>query len=139
MIRLIAVGRVKAPYYQNGIADYARRIGRFARLEILEVADKDPISEGSNILKKLSGEPIVACDPGGEAWSSPDLARFLGKHGGPCFILGGPDGLSDAVREKADHRLSLGSMTFPHELARLILLEQIYRGFTILRGHPYHR
>ncbi len=138
MIRLIVVGKLKSPYYREGVADYERRLGRFAKLECIEIGDKEPESEGKRILTAVKGQPVVVGVVEGEPFSSERMAEFLGREASPCFIIGGPDGISEAVRQRASLRLSLSAMTFPHELARLILLEQLYRGCTILKGHPYH-
>lgn len=139
MIRILAVGKIKATYYRDAVADYATRLSRFAPVEILEVGDSNPHDEGRALLAKAQGGPLVACDPAGEAWTTEELAEFMGRHGGPCFFVGGPDGLSAEVLTRSEHRLQLSAMTFPHELARLVLVEQVYRALTILRGHPYHR
>jgi len=139
VIRVVAVGRLKASWAQEACAEYARRARRYARVEVVEVADREPVEAGRRLLEAARGRPLVACDPGGEALSSQELADLLGRHGSPCFLVGGPDGLSDEVRHGCDRRLSLGPLTLPHELARVVLLEQIYRGLSILKGHPYHR
>jgi 23S rRNA (pseudouridine1915-N3)-methyltransferase len=139
VIRIVAVGKLKARPFRDGVADYERRIRRFAQVQMLEVPDREPQSEGQSLLAAARGEPLVALDARGETWDSAAFARFLGQHASPCFLLGGPDGLSEEVLQSVALRLSLSSLTFPHELARLILTEQIYRGLTILRGHPYHR
>ena len=139
MIRVVAVGRLKAPYYRQAMEDYRRRISHFARLEITEVIGRGPLPEGRLLLDAAAGEPVIACDPQGEAFDSRHLSALLGRHGSPCFLLGGPEGLSSAVLEQSGRILSLSPLTFPHELARVILLEQIYRGLSLLRGHPYHR
>ncbi len=139
MIRLVAVGKLKADHYRSAVADYERRIGRFARFETAEVPDREPGSEGQSLLAAARGHPLVACDPQGESWDTPAFARFLGEHASPCFLIGGPEGLDSPVLRAAERSLSLSRLTFPHEMARLILVEQIYRALTILRGHPYHR
>ena len=139
MIRILAVGKLKAAWYQQGVEDYRRRITRFARIEIVEVPDKNPEEEGRRLLEAAAGSPLIACDPGGESLNSRDFARLIGDHGSLCFFLGGPEGLSRELVQRCDRRLSLAPFTLPHELARLVLLEQIYRGWTILKGHPYHR
>lgn len=139
MIRLVAVGKVKSSYYREGLADYQARLSRYGGLTTVEIKDSGPQEEGRHILSRLRGSPVVACDLAGRLWDSSRLARFLSQHAGPCFVLGGPDGLSAAVRERADHLLKLSGFTLPHELARLVLVEQLYRAQTILRGHPYHR
>lgn len=139
MIRVLVVGRLKAKWAQLAEADYRRRLGRFTNLDLQEIADSDPDREGQQILARLGQEPLVVCDPRGATWTSEELARRLGRHGSLSFCVGGPDGLSDAVRERASESLAFGRMTLPHELARIVLLEQLYRGYTILGGHPYHR
>jgi 23S rRNA (pseudouridine1915-N3)-methyltransferase len=139
VIRVLAVGKIRASYYREAVADYLTRAGRFSPVEIVEVPDSTPPEEGRALWAKAQGGPTVACDVAGRPWSTERLAEFLGQHGGPCFFVGGPDGLDADVLDRADHRLQLSAMTFPHELARLMLVEQIYRALTILRGHPYHR
>ena len=139
MIRILTVGRLKADWARQACDDYARRAGRYARLEIEEIPDSSSEAEAKAIRSQLRGSPVVACDRRGKNWSSEELAAFLGRHGGPTFVLGGPEGLSAELRQEADHRFALGAVTLPHELARVVLLEQIYRGLSILRGHPYHR
>jgi 23S rRNA (pseudouridine1915-N3)-methyltransferase len=139
VIRLFVVGRLRAKWAQLADEDYQRRISRLARLDVVEIADADPKKEGRQILDRLGQEPLVACDPEGELWSSKDLSRRLGADGSLSFCVGGPDGLSGEVRARARESFAFGRITLPHELARVVLLEQIYRGLTILRGHPYHR
>jgi len=139
VIRVLAVGKLKAAWYRDAVDDYRKRIGRFARLEILEIPDRNREEEGKRLLDASSGSPRIACDPGGESLDSAGFAKLIGEHGSPCFFLGGPEGLSRELVESCDRRLSLSPFTLPHELARLVLLEQIYRAWTILKGHPYHR
>lgn len=139
MIRVLAVGRLRAEWARLAAEDYSRRIRRFGRLEVNEVPDSDPEGEARALGALLRGDPVVVCDRRGQNWSSEELSTFLGRHGGPTFVLGGPEGLTGDLRQQADHALALGAVTLPHELARVVLLEQIYRGLTILRGHPYHR
>ncbi len=139
MIRVVAVGKLKARYYREAVAEYERRIRRFARVQLLEVPDREPQSEGQSLLAAARGEPLVALDVRGEAWDTPAFARFLSHNASPCFLVGGPDGLSQELLRGVARRLSLSPLTLPHELARLVLTEQIYRALTILKGHPYHR
>lgn len=139
MIRILVVGRLKARWAQLADEDYRRRISRFARLEVLEIPDSDPEREGQQILSRIGQELLVCCDPRGETWTSEELAERLANHGSLSFCIGGPDGLSDAVRAGSRESFALGRVTLPHELARVVLLEQVYRGYTILGGHPYHR
>ena len=139
MIRLAVVGKMKNAPLRNAAQDYLARIGRFGRIEVLEVNDSTPAAESKQLLASARGRPRIACDERGEEWSSRHLAQFLGQHGSPCFLIGGPDGFAGDLREQCDRSLRLSSFTLPHELARVVLLEQIYRGLSILKGHPYHR
>ena len=139
MIRVLVVGKLKAKWARLADEDYRRRLSRFTNLEIVEIADADPEREGRKMLAKLGQEPLICCDPKGATWTSEELARRLGEHGSLSFCIGGPDGLSDEVRRAGQESFAVGRVTLPHELARVILLEQLYRGFTILGGHPYHR
>lgn len=139
MIRIVAVGRLRVPALRDAAADYATRIGRFAKLDVREVDDATPAQEARALLAQVKGTPVVACDLRGTGCSSEEFARLIGQHGSPCFLLGGPEGLDDSVRAAAGRLLRLSDFTLPHELARVVLLEQIYRAWTILQGHPYHR
>ncbi|MBA4377717.1 MAG: hypothetical protein C0395_03545 [Gemmatimonas sp.] len=143
MIRILAVGRLKDARLAGLANEFAQRIRPWSDLEIVELKDQGPEREGAAMLARLgpgSGHGLtVALDERGDAVSSRDLAALLGAHGSLAFLIGGPDGLSPATRERADRLLSLSPLTFTHETARFLLLEQIYRGLAILRGHPYHR
>jgi 23S rRNA (pseudouridine1915-N3)-methyltransferase len=139
VIRLFVVGKLKAKWAQLADEDYRRRISRFAKLEMIEIPDADPEREGQQILGRLGQERLICCDRRGEAWSSEELARRLAAQGSLSFCIGGPEGLSDALRARGQESFAFGQVTLPHELARVTLLEQIYRGYTILGGHPYHR
>lgn len=139
MIRLLAVGKLKDASLTTLCADFAQRITRWAKLEIVELKDQGPDREAEAMLAKLGGGPVYALDERGDALDSRRLSKLLAAHGSPTFLIGGPDGLGDAAKTRADRRLSLSPMTFTHETARYLLLEQIYRGLAIDRGHPYHR
>jgi len=139
MIRLLAVGKLKDPNLAALCADFERRIGRWAALEIVELKDQDPVREAAAMLARLGAGPVHALDERGEALTSRAVSKLLAAHGAPTFLIGGPDGLGDAALSRADRRLSLSPLTFTHETARYLLLEQIYRGLAIARGHPYHR
>ena len=140
MIRVFAVGRLKASWAQRACADYEKRARRFARIEVVEIDDEEPLREGRALLSRLGrSDALVACDPRGEIGSSEDFAALLGRHGSLVFAIGGPDGLSEEVRAQSAARWAFGRITMPHELARVVLLEQIYRGLSIRAGHPYHR
>jgi 23S rRNA (pseudouridine1915-N3)-methyltransferase len=154
-LTLVSVGRVSEPFIKEGCAVYAERIRRFTALNLIVVPEEKISSrghkeyivqqEGRRIRQKLRpGVFSVVVDEGGKSLSSEAFARSLEtwSSSGPkevAFILGGPYGLEDSLKEKADFRLSLSSLTLTHGLARMLLLEQIYRAFTLLRGEPYHK
>ncbi len=152
---LIAVGTPKSPTLAAAIAEYESRIRHYFKFEATEVrpvalrrgGDEDDVArkESEALLARVPGElAVVAVDERGEAWSSVRLAAYLEKLGvegrdGAAFLVGGPAGLSEELRRRADRVVALSRLTLPHELARLVLAEQIYRAGTILRGEPYHR
>jgi len=157
-LRIVAVGKIKERFLQQGIAEYSKRLGPYCRLEIVELKEepfKEPLSdkerlqvvarEGERILGQLGNRSFVfALDPRGRALSSEELAEHISKLAldGTSqveFVIGGPLGLSSAVRERADFVLSFSKFTFPHQLMRLILAEQLYRAMTIIRGEQYHK
>lgn len=142
-IKLICVGRVKEQFIAQGCNLYLERLERLQRLEVIEVPDLDTDKEGKLILSKCKELPIYAFSEEGEEFTSikfADLIRNLtSATGDVAFVIGGPDGLSDEVKKKAKKIISLSKMTFTHEMARLILLEQIYRAASILKGMPYHK
>ena len=158
-IRIIAVGRLRERHWQDAAADYARRIRPYARLEIEEVAEarlKDRASaaeekkamqeEGRAILERLAGHEgmVVALAREGRSLDSRQMAAWLERmilegQKEAVFIIGGPMGLAPEALERAGCRLSFSRMTFPHQMMRVILLEQIYRGMRIMRKEPYHR
>ena len=140
MIRLLAIGKMKDRNYAALTEQYLKRVRPWARLEVVELKDQGPDREARAMVERVgpSGH-VVAMDERGETMTSRELGGLLATHGSIAFLIGGPDGLGDAARARADRTLSLSAMTFPHELARLMLVEQIYRGLAINRGHAYHR
>ena len=157
-ITVVAVGKLKEIFYEQAVAEYAKRLGRYCRLEILQVADEktpDGASEaaerqirekeGKRILAQIKdGAYVIALAIEGQMLTSEGLAEKLGRlgvegNGHLVFVIGGSLGLSDEVMRRADYALSFSRMTFPHQLMRVVLLEQIYRGFRILNGEPYHK
>jgi len=140
MIRIIAVGKIKDRHSASLIETYLTRARPWAVCEVVELKDQSPEKEGRAMIDRIGlSEMVVALDEGGEAPTSRDFAALLASHGSITFLIGGPDGLGDAAHQRADRTVRLSSMTFPHELARLVLAEQIYRGLSINRGHSYHR
>jgi 23S rRNA (pseudouridine1915-N3)-methyltransferase len=157
-IRLVTVGKIKEKYLQAGMDEYLKRLGPYARVEVVGLND-EPIPEnaspaqeeqvkqreGERILKVIEpGQHVVVLDQRGKEFSSEELAAFLKERAlrgqsNLAFVIGGSLGLDRAVLERADTRLSLGRMTLLHQMVPLILLEQIYRGFKINRGEPYHK
>jgi 23S rRNA (pseudouridine1915-N3)-methyltransferase len=137
MIRIVAVGRLKDPNLKAGFDEYRKRLAGFTRLGVLE------LKNGKNPLDYVKpGELVVVLDESGESLSSTALAGFIKKHQltkDVVFVIGGPDGLDGSILEKADLRLSLSKMTFTSQIARLILIEQIYRAYTIIKGVKYHK
>ncbi len=151
-LRVLAVGKDRSGLYAPAVEEYAKRIARYARFELVELPEarrhagtaRAKEEEGEAILARLRpGNRVVALDERGDEPTSAALAERLGRwlQGGRdvALVLGGSDGLSDAVLARADERLALSRMTLAHRLARLVLAEQLYRAFTILRGEPYHK
>ena len=146
------MGRIRTGYWKEAAGEYAKRIARFRKLAVAEVRDADPsleparrsAVEGERLLREIGPQDLLfAMDERGEEFSSEGFARFLDKldrdaQGTPCFVVGGPYGLADGVRARARRLIRLGAMTLPHELARVVLLEQIYRAECIRRSIPYH-
>ncbi|MEN6442241.1 MAG: 23S rRNA (pseudouridine(1915)-N(3))-methyltransferase RlmH [Methanoregula sp.] len=157
-IRVIAVGKIKEHFLQDGIAEYEKRLRPYAKLQIVEIADEKRPATVTAAIEKIAIEKegdricaaipdhayVVALDVKGIGWSSEELAgafrewEIAGKSH-IAFVVGGDLGLSPAVLSRCDFCLSLSKMTFTHPMARLLLLEQIYRAFRILRGEPYHK
>ena len=157
-ITLITVGKIKEKYFTDAIAEYAKRLSRYCKLEIIELADEktpDGASEAlDNQIKEKEGERILSKVPDsayvvalaieGKQLSSEELADKMEKWnvGGIShlvFIIGGSLGLTPKVLNRADYKLSFSKMTFPHQLMRVVLLEQIYRSFRIRNNEPYHK
>ncbi len=152
---MISVGAPKDAALATVIGDYEARIARYFKFESLEVrtVKRTSSAQAHTVIDKESmallsrvpeGLEIVAVDQRGACWSSEELAEYLGGlgvsgKGGVAFLIGGALGLNDELRRRADRLLSLSSFTLPHEMARLVLAEQLYRAGTILRGEPYHK
>ncbi len=153
-ITLIAVGRKMPVWVEQGYQEYARRMPRECSLELVEIeAEKRGKSgssqrwmeqEGIRMLAAIPrGDRVVALDVKGAAWSTEKLAvqmeGWLHSGGGVSLLVGGPDGLSPDCLQRADQRWSLSNLTFPHPLVRVMLAEQLYRGWSVVNHHPYHR
>ena len=157
-ITLITVGKIKEKYLKDAIAEYSKRLSRYCKLEIAEGADeKTPDQagetveenirnkEGERILKYIHDDMyVITLEINGVMLGSEEFARKieqLGVQGNSSigFVIGGSIGLGKEVRKRADYALSFSKMTFPHQLMRVILLEQIYRAYRIINGEPYHK
>ena len=157
-ITLITVGKIKEKYLEQAIAEYSKRLSRYCKLEIIQVADEktpdgaSPLveeqikeKEGQRILSHIKdGMYVIALAIQGNMLTSEELAQkvdTLGISGisHAAFVIGGSLGLSEQVLKRADYQLSFSKMTFPHQLMRVILLEQIYRSYRIISGAPYHK
>jgi len=157
-VDIICVGKLKEKYWVNAIGEYQKRLSKYAKVQIIEVPDqKTPdgaslaleeqikAKEGRGILKGIkNGAYVIALAIEGKQYSSEDFAdkiADLGVNGRShiAFIIGGSLGLSSEVIKRANETVSFSKMTFPHQLMRVVLLEQIYRGFRIIRGEPYHK
>ena len=156
-VKIISVGKLKEKYLKDGISEYVKRLSRFAQVELIELADeKTPdnasekeneqilLKEGQRILGKLSERDFVfAMAIEGKLISSEGLSetfeRAMQQSSTLVFIIGGSLGLAPQVKKRANELISFGRITLPHQLMRLVLAEQIYRGFMIREGSPYHK
>ena len=157
-IKIVTVGKLKEKYLKDGITEYTKRISRFAKLEMIELTDEktpDKASElenqkileteGERILSKVGErEFVVVIDIEGKTLSSEEFSKQLEQasikgYSTLTFIIGGSLGLAPVVKNRANLSVSFGRLTLPHQLMRLVLVEQIYRAFTIQQGSPYHK
>jgi 23S rRNA (pseudouridine1915-N3)-methyltransferase len=142
-VRIIAVGKAKDRDLRSLLGDYYARIGRYAKLEEVEIKDGKEAELGDRLARSIPERSrTVALEVDGRALSSRELAKWIGRAENESvqtvvFLIGGAYGLPPEISKKADLRLSLSAMTFPHRLARLVLAEQVYRAFSILRNEPY--
>jgi len=134
-LRVVAVGKIP-PHFREAQEHYIKKV---RGLEVLEVKKgKSKEEEGERLLSKVKGF-VVALDERGKEMGSREFAGLIGKHPAVTFLIGGADGLSDKVRQRADFILSLSKLTLQHDVARIVLLEQLFRAQEINRGSPYHR
>ena len=157
-ITVITVGKIKEKYLKDAIAEYSKRLSKYCKLEIIEVADEktpdnasevveDSIrsKEGERILKYVKDDAyVITLEIGGKQLTSEELADKIDKLGVQgtshiIFIIGGSIGLGKELLNKSNYALSFSKMTFPHQLMRVILLEQVYRSYRIISGEPYHK
>lgn len=145
---IVAVGKLKERFWTDACAEYLKRLQPYAPTRVVEVPDNNPSREAEGILRVLDGKHaqahVVLLAIDGMQRGSEDLAARIDKlalHGTSevAFVIGGSDGVTEAVRARADETLSFGPITLPHNLARVVLLEQLYRSRKISRGEPYHK
>jgi 23S rRNA (pseudouridine1915-N3)-methyltransferase len=143
-IRIAWIGKTKEPAIASLTEEYLKRISRYAQVECLTLRDEEDLLKKCAASGKAGARStLVLMDSRGKEFSSEQFAKFLGNYQdlNPLpltFAIGGADGFSPAAKAAAQHVISMGKMTLAHELARVVLLEQVYRAFTILKGHPYH-
>lgn len=152
-ITVVAVGRLKEAFWRDAADEYLKRLRPYADCGVVEIADRDPgrgldralAEEGADVLRALpDAAHVVTLEIGGRQLSSEQFAERLEQlaldgRSTVTFVIGGSHGLAPEVLDRANERLSLGPMTLPHNLARVVVLEQIYRAFKIRRGEPYHK
>lgn len=158
-IKIIAVGKIKEKFYKQAIDEYLKRMQTYNKIEIIEVADEQAPEnlsdkeieqvkekEGEKILSKIQdSDYVVTLEIKGKQKDSVEFADFIenemqeGFGRNLVFVIGGSNGLSKEVSQRSNYKLSFSKMTFPHQLMRVVLIEQIYRGFRIINGHPYHK
>jgi 23S rRNA (pseudouridine1915-N3)-methyltransferase len=142
-LRIAWIGKSKEPAIQSLTDEYLKRLSRYADAQGMAVKDESALLRLCKRDARRLRPALVLLDGGGKQLSSEEFARFLGNHQDRSplplwFAVGPANGFTEETRQEANLLLSLGKMTVAHELARVILLEQLYRGFTILKGHPYH-
>lgn len=147
-IKILCIGKLKERFWKEAIQEYSKRLGAYAKVNIEEVKESrsDNIDEeGKSLLGRIKDDDyVITLEVEGKVMSSPALAKKI-EGLGICgkskivFVIGGSNGLSEDVRGRSDFALSFSAMTFPHQMMRVILLEQIYRSFKIIRGEEYHK
>ena len=144
MIKIICVGKIKEQYLKDAILEYKKRISKYHKLEIIELPDNSIEEEGNAILKVINDKDyVINLEIEGQMIDSIEFSNRIEKifieHSNITFIIGGSDGLSDKIKAISNFKLSFSKMTFPHQLFRVILLEQIYRAFKIMKNETYHK
>lgn len=148
MIKIICVGKIKERYLKDCIDEYLKRLSKYTKLEIIELPDynydreKTIYEEGKNILSKINEKDfVVTMEIKGKKLDSVDLSKFIDDNIAKniVFVIGGSYGLSKNVIDRSNYSLSFSNLTFPHQLFRILLLEQIYRSFKIIKGESYHK
>lgn len=148
MIKLIAVGKIKESYFKDAISEYQKRLSRYTKLEIIEVpdysTDNNKLLEAKEIKKHLSEKDyIIILDINAKMYDSLSFAEYIRnkemQYSNIAFIIGGSNGLDDSIKELANDSISFSKLTFPHQLFRVIFLEQLYRAYKINNNESYHK
>ena len=142
-IRLVAVGGIKESFYEEAIAEYVKRLSKYCKFEIIEIKESDVKNEAFAIRQKLKGH-VILCDINGKQISSVELSDCLFNIGvmgtsTATIIIGGSNGVGNYLDDAVAEKISFGRITLPHQLFRVVLVEQIYRAFTIIKGEKYHK
>lgn len=144
-ITIFAVGKLKEQFWKDACAEYFKRLGAYAKVKVREIPDSTKEREAEALLAALpTQDPIILLDIRGKEVSSESLSAKIENYALDgtshlAFVIGGSDGVTKEIQEKATERISFGPITLPHNLARVVLLEQIYRAFKIARNEPYHK
>lgn len=144
MIKIICPGRIKEAYLREAVEDYKKRISKYHKIQIIEVDDSTIEEEEKRILKYVDNKDyVITLEIKGNSLTSEEFSEKIDKtfitNSCICFIIGGSLGLSEEVKKRSNYKLSFSSFTFPHQLFRVILLEQIYRAFKIINNEAYHK
>ena len=145
MIKILCVGKIKEKFFRDAIDEYTKRLSKYTKLEIIEVADNESIDKEKELLLKHINEKdyIITLEIEGKELTSPELSKKIENifmiNSNITFIIGSSNGLHDDIKKLSNFKLSFSKMTFPHQLFRIILLEQIYRAFKILNNESYHK
>lgn len=154
-INIIAVGKIKEQFYKDAIAEYAKRLSRFCKFNIIETPEAVPYAKNKSDVERIKNEEskyllgkckgvMIILDLSGKLLTSPQIGKLISDiavcgNNEISFVIGGSHGLSDEIKEKSDYSISFGKITYPHQLMRVILSEQIYRAFMINEGSEYHK
>ena len=144
MIKIICIGKIKEKFFKDAIDEYMKRLSKYHKIEIIELIDSNIKQEKDLILKKIDTKDyIITMEIEGKQLNSLELSKLIDKtflnYPNITFIIGGSEGLDEEIKNIANYKLSFSNLTFPHQLFRIILLEQIYRSFKILNNETYHK
>lgn len=143
-MKIICVGKLKEKYLTEACNEYIKRLSKYTKLEVIELKDSDIKSESELILKNINDKDyVVTLEINGNMLTSPTLAKkideWLMNNPNITFVIGGSEGLDDTIKQRSNYQLSFSNLTFPHQLFRVMLLEQIYRSFKIINNETYHK